>query len=80
MPDYRNGVHAKRGKVMRSKSSLIDFTRYTLRSYQLPAHHDMIEAVARGEIKRLRIHMPPRHGKSEFASKRFPKWQEPEVK
>jgi len=40
------------------------------------AHHHMIaeklEAVARGEIKRLRIHMPPRHGKSELASIRFP--------
>ena len=35
----------------------------------MPApHHDMIaeklESVARGEIKRLRIHMPPRHGKA----------------
>ena len=43
----------------------------------MPAgHHDMIaqklEAVSRGEIKRLRIHMPPRHGKSELASIRFP--------
>jgi predicted phage terminase large subunit-like protein len=40
------------------------------------AHHYMIaeklEAVSRGEIKRLRIHMPPRHGKSELASIRFP--------
>lgn len=33
---------------------------------------EKLEAVARGEIKRLRIHMPPRHGKSELASKRFP--------
>lgn len=33
---------------------------------------DKLEAVARGEIKRLRIHMPPRHGKSELASIRFP--------
>ena len=35
---------------------------------------ERLEAVARGEIKRLRIHMPPRHGKSELASKRFPAW------
>lgn len=35
---------------------------------------EKLEAVARGEIKRLRIHMPPRHGKSELASKRFPAW------
>lgn len=47
-------------------------------AYEPATHHEMIaeklEAVARGEIKRLRIHMPPRHGKSEIASKRFPAW------
>jgi len=30
--------------------------------------------VERGEIDRLMIFMPPRHGKSELASKRFPAW------
>jgi hypothetical protein len=30
--------------------------------------------VERGEIKRLMITMPPRHGKSELASRRFPAW------
>jgi predicted phage terminase large subunit-like protein len=59
-----------------AKESLIGFSRYTFPQYQPAPHHDMIaeklEAVARGEIKRLRIHMPPRHGKSELASKRFP--------
>jgi predicted phage terminase large subunit-like protein len=42
------------------------------------AHHQLIarrlEAVERGEIDRLMIFMPPRHGKSELASKRFPAW------
>lgn len=33
-----------------------------------------LEAVERGEIDRLMIFMPPRHGKSELASKRFPAW------
>lgn len=41
-------------------------------------HHericDKLEAVERGEIDRLMIFMPPRHGKSELASKRFPAW------
>ena len=59
-----------------AKESLIAFSRYTFPQYSPAPHHDMIaeklEAVARGEIKRLRIHMPPRHGKSELASKRFP--------
>lgn len=61
-----------------AKTSLIAFSRYTFPQYLPAPHHDMIaeklEAVARGEIKRLRIHMPPRHGKSELASKRFPAW------
>jgi predicted phage terminase large subunit-like protein len=35
---------------------------------------EKLEAVARGEIKRLMICMPPRHGKSELASRRFPAW------
>lgn len=30
--------------------------------------------VARGEIKRLQISMPPQHGKSEFSSHYFPAW------
>lgn len=33
-----------------------------------------LEAVERGGIDRLMIFMPPRHGKSELASKRFPAW------
>jgi predicted phage terminase large subunit-like protein len=33
-----------------------------------------LEAVERGEIDRLMINMPPRHGKSELASRRFPAW------
>ena len=41
-------------------------------------HHvrmaDAFERVARGEIKRLIINMPPRHTKSEFASYLLPAW------
>lgn len=35
---------------------------------------EKLEAVERGEIKRLIITMPPRHGKSEVATKKFPAW------
>lgn len=46
--------------------------------YTPALHHRMIarklEAVARGEIKRLMIFMPPRHGKSMEASEFFPAW------
>ena len=35
---------------------------------------EKLEQIARGEIKRLLINMPPRHTKSEFASYLFPAW------
>lgn len=61
-----------------ARGRLIAFTEYTLDSYESAPHHRLIaerlEAVERGEIKRLMIFMPPRHGKSELASRRFPAW------
>lgn len=58
--------------------SLIAFTRYTKPDYRPAGHHkliaDALERVERGECKRLMIFMPPRHGKSELASRRFPAW------
>lgn len=46
--------------------------------YRPAPHHALIaeklEAVAAGKIRRLMIFMPPRHGKSELASRRFPAW------
>jgi predicted phage terminase large subunit-like protein len=58
--------------------SLIEFTRFTNSSYFPAPHHrriaEKLEAVERGEIDRLMIFMPPRHGKSELASRRFPAW------
>lgn len=68
----------KRKKVSEAKSSLLKFTEFTNDVYQGASHHKLIceklEAVERGEIDRLMIFMPPRHGKSELASKRFPAW------
>ncbi len=46
--------------------------------YRVGLHHRLLcnrlEAVERGECKRLIVSMPPRHGKSELTSKRFPAW------
>ena len=57
---------------------LIAFTEYTFPQYQTAEHHKLIaetlEKVERGEIDRLMISMPPRMGKSELATKRFPAW------
>jgi predicted phage terminase large subunit-like protein len=65
-------------RAAKARRSLLSFTEYTLPQYQRAAHHELIaeklEAVERGEIDRLMIFMPPRHGKSELASKRFPAW------
>lgn len=62
----------------KARSGLIAFTEYTNPAYAPASHHNLIaeklEAVERGEIKRLMITMPPRHGKSELASRRFPAW------
>lgn len=57
---------------------LLDFTRYTNSLYISAQHHvqiaNKLEAVERGEIDRLMIFMPPRHGKSELATRRWPAW------
>src|ERR1700681_3462409 len=62
----------------KAQQSLVAFTRYTFPTYRPAAHHELVaeklEAIARGEIRRLLIEMPPRHGKSELASRRFPAW------
>lgn len=63
---------------MDGKTSLRSFTEYTFPQYETAPHHTMIddalEAVEAGQCDRLMIFMPPRHGKSEKASKRFPAW------
>lgn len=55
-----------------------DPTDPNLSLYKAAAHHHAIaEALTKvetGECKRLIITMPPRHGKSELASRRFPTW------
>lgn len=58
--------------------SLIAFTEYTYSRYRTAQHHKVIagqlERVERGEIDRLMLLVPPRHGKSELASIRMPAW------
>lgn len=60
----------------RARTGLLAFTQYTNPTYEAAPHHELIaaalERVLSGECKRLMIAMPPRHGKSELASRRFP--------
>lgn len=62
----------------KARAHLIDFTRYTKPDFEVGEHHeriaDALERVERGEIDRLMIFAPPRHTKSELASRRFPAW------
>lgn len=59
-------------------SRLIAYSAFQWPGYRDAAHHRLIarklEAVERGEITRLMISMPPRHGKSMLASEFFPAW------
>lgn len=59
-------------------SRLISYAAYQWPGYRDAAHHRLIarklEAVERGEIERLMITVPPRHGKSMLASEFFPAW------
>lgn len=61
-----------------AKRHLIDFAPRIVPGYQVARHHRMIcealEAVERRDIDRLMITMPPRHGKSQLASRLFPAW------
>lgn len=57
---------------------LIPFIEYNFEEYDANWHHKLLaeklEAVERGDIKRLIVVMPPRHGKSELVSVQFPAW------
>ena len=59
-----------------ARRSLLHFTRYTYPNYVPEPAHDLIaerlEAVLRGEIRRLMVFAPPQHGKTELVSVRFP--------
>ena len=61
-----------------ARDGFLDFVRLVWPGFIAGRHHrivaEKLEAVARGEIKRLIINMPPRHTKSEFASYLFPAW------
>lgn len=61
-----------------AKRSLEHFTRYIDPNYLYPPHLKLLDEylskVECGEITRLMVFMPPRHGKSEKVSRKFPLW------
>ena len=71
---------AIQAKTLQSKGqeNFIEYVRHMWPDVIIGAHHERfaekLEGVAKGEIKRLIVNMPPRHTKSEFASVFFPSW------
>lgn len=76
-------AEAARRKLARTR--LLDFITYTYPQYQVGAVHELlaeyleeveyyVQTGGRVGIGRLMVFMPPRHGKSEQVSIRFPTW------
>jgi len=61
-----------------AQTAVLPFAQLTFPRYVVSWHHETIAAaledVERGKIRRLMIFTPPRHGKSELTSIRFPAW------
>lgn len=59
-----------------ARRTMGDFVLYVDDNYQMNWHHrllcDYLDKLARKEIRRLMVFMPPRHGKSELVSRKFP--------
>ena len=59
-------------------SNLLAYVRLQFPAYRIGGHHrkiaEALMAVERGEIKRLILQAPPRHGKSMLTSEYFPAW------
>tara|TARA_E500000305_G_scaffold1562_1_gene1524 strand:+ start:1739 stop:3202 length:1464 start_codon:yes stop_codon:yes gene_type:complete len=73
-------TEAKKRLDLREKAQnyFMPFAHHVYENFIEGKHHRIIaeklERVARGELKRLIINMPPRHSKSEFASYLMPAW------
>lgn len=68
----------RKSDIANARTDLLTYLKVMQENFQTPAHVKLIveklEAVERGEITRLCISMPPRHGKSFTASESFPAW------
>jgi len=71
-------LHAERKIQNRAKSDFLSFVKCVWPEFIEGSHHRIVaekfNKLARGELKRLIINMPPRHTKSEFASYLLPSW------
>ena len=69
---------ARREARSAAQTTFLDFIKEMWPGFIMGRHHKIMaekfEAVARGDIKRLAISLPPRHSKSEMASYLLPAW------
>jgi predicted phage terminase large subunit-like protein len=60
----------------KSRENLLQFTKNTLDGFEVEPYHKayytLLDAFAKGDIKRLIVTMPPQHGKSEGSTRRLP--------
>lgn len=75
-PSQVNEAKAELASRELARRSLLDFTTYTFPEYRVNWHHrllcEYLDKFVSGDIKRLIVSMPPRHGKSELVSRRLP--------
>lgn len=78
-------AQAKRAQRTLARRNFLQFCQYVDPRYETPPHVQLvaeklqqialfIESRGRHGINRLMIELPPRHGKSELASRKFPAW------
>lgn len=69
-------IDAALATIVKAVRNYISFCGFIDRRFKAPDHIQLIggylQKVKDGEIKRLMIFMPPRHGKSEITSRKFP--------
>lgn len=69
-----NDIRQERAR--RARKNLYNFTMHTMTNYDANWHHvnlmNALERMYEGTTKRLMVFMPPRHGKSEIVSRRYP--------
>lgn len=62
-----------------ARRNFSDFVSYTKPNYRFNWHHkilcDKLDDFSRGKIRKMMVFMPPQHGKSELATRRYPAYQ-----
>jgi len=70
--------YGEKKKTANIQNNFMDFVKHVWPDFIEGSHHkriaDKFDKLAKGEIKRLIINMPPRHTKSEFGSYLLPAW------